>query len=97
MDRRSRREHGKQQSWQPGILHDCPFSEHKSERTAVQSFRAWRRFRSNVRVRVVPNWEESPHTRQFSYEWQTKDLKDTELGIVRKSMKIKSLLFQLCG
>ena len=37
----------------------------------------------------VPDWEFWVHTRQFSQEWQTKDLEDTELGRVRNRLKTK--------
>jgi hypothetical protein len=31
----------------------------------------------------VPKWELLVYTRQFSYEWQIKEIQDTELGRVR--------------
>jgi len=39
----------------------------------------------------VSKWEELVHTRQFSYEWQAKDLQDTENERVRKGDKQKDL------
>ena len=39
----------------------------------------------------VPKWEELVHTRHFSYEWQGKDLQDTENERVRKRDKQKEL------
>jgi hypothetical protein len=39
----------------------------------------------------VSKWEELIYTRQFSYEWQGKDLQDTENERVRKSDKQKEL------
>ena len=37
------------------------------------------------------------HTRQFSYEWQAKDLRDTENGRVRKRLNKKDLESRNCG
>ena len=39
----------------------------------------------------APNWEELVYTRQFSKEWQTRDLRDTELGRVRKGLRRKEM------
>jgi hypothetical protein len=39
----------------------------------------------------VSKWEELAYTRQFSYEWQGKDLRDTENKRVRKRDKQKKL------
>ena len=44
-----------------------------------------------LEVRGVSNWEKLVYTRQFSYEWQAKDLRDTENERVRKSQKQKEL------
>jgi len=43
-----------------------------------------------VRDELVPEWELLVHTRQFSYEWQMQDLRDTENERVRKCLKIKA-------
>ena len=39
----------------------------------------------------VSKWEELVYTRQFSYEWQAKDLQDAENERVRKGNKQKDL------
>jgi hypothetical protein len=39
----------------------------------------------------VSEWELLVYTRQFSYEWQVKELQDTELGRVRKAKKTVDL------
>ena len=39
----------------------------------------------------VSKWEELVYTRQFSYEWQARDLQDTENERVRKGWKQKEL------
>jgi len=37
-----------------------------------------------------PEWELLAHTRQFSQEWQTQDLRDTENERVRNRLKTKN-------
>jgi hypothetical protein len=45
----------------------------------------------------VSKWEELVYTRQFSYEWQGKDLQDTENERVRKRDNKRSCKSMLCG
>ena len=48
-------------------------------------------------ARSEPEWELLVHTRQFSYEWQGKDLRDTENGRVCKRVNKMDLESRNCA
>jgi hypothetical protein len=69
----------------------------KTRNLTQKTLRAWRKRRVKKRVPFAeaalgePEWELLVYTRQFSYEWEVKELQDTELGRVRKAKKTGDL------